>query len=260
MKRRTFLAGSCVAGMVPFSQLARGAEGASAAAKQFFELRLYELEAGEKARRFTEFLGEVAVPALNRIGIKPVGIFQKAEQDDPNRYVLLPHCCVESVVSSTAKLLADEEYLEAGRGVLDAPISDPAFKRIESSLSLAFDECPRLEVPTKKESRILQLRIYESHTQKKAKKKVEMFDAGGEIAIFRKTGLNPVFFGETLIGSKIPNLTYMLGFDDMDAMKANWKAFLRHPDWVELKAQPQYADTVSNITNIVLRPAPGSQV
>jgi hypothetical protein len=49
-----------------------------------------------------------------------------------------------------------------------------------------------------------------------------MFNEGGEIAIFRRTGLAPVFFGEALVGSKIPNLTYMLGFDDMEALEKGW--------------------------------------
>jgi hypothetical protein len=36
-----------------------------------------------------------------------------------------------------------------------------------------------------------------------------MFDTA-EIAIFRKAGLQPVFFGNTLIGQNLPNLAYML--------------------------------------------------
>jgi hypothetical protein len=265
MKRRAFLAASCFAGMAPLTRLASAAEGGDPPAKQLFELRLYHLQEGEKSQRFAEFLGQVAVPALNRAGIKPVGIFRKAEEDEsemagPDLYVLLPHCCFESVVTATAKLLADEEYLKAGSDILDCPMSDPAFLGIESSLSLAFDECPRIEVPTTNEARVFQLRIYQSHSQKKAKKKVEMFNAGGEIALFRKTGLAPVFFGETLVGTKFPNLTYMVGFDDIEAKNANWPVFVNSPEWKELSGKPEYQDTVSKITNIVLRPVAGSQV
>jgi hypothetical protein len=263
MKRRDFLAASCFAGMASMSALASAKDGNASTAKQLFEMRHYHLEAGEKAERFTEFLGQVAVPAFNRIGIKPVGVFRIEPEDgtkDPNLYVLLPHCCFESVMTATAKLLADEEYMKAGADVLHAPKKDPAFVRVESSLSLAFDDCPKVEVPTTKDSRVLQLRIYESHNQFKAKKKVHMFNEGGEIDIFRRTGLNPVMFGETLVGTRFPNLTYMLAFDDMDAKIAGWKAFIAHPDWKECKSRPEYADTVSNITNIMLRPVAGSQI
>lgn len=266
MKRRAFLAASCFAGVAPLSQLALAREGDKAPAKQLIELRKYELEPGEKAERFKKFLGEVAVPALNRIGIKPVGAFRieeinkQPQEGNADVYVVLPHCCFESVVTATARLLDDEEYLKAGAEVLDCPKNDPAFKRFETSLSLSFDDCPKLEVPSQKESRMLQLRIYESHSQKNAKMKVHMFNEGGEIALFRKVGLNPVFFGETLAGVLMPNLTYMLGFDSEEALKTGWDKFLAHPDWAKLKALPQYKDTVSRITNIILRPVAGSQV
>ncbi len=87
-----------------------------------------------------------------------------------------------------------------------------------------------------------------------------MFNGGGEIAIFRKTGLMPVIFGEALIGPKLPNLTYMVGFDDEEAQEKAWQAFRSHPDWAKLKSDPQYKDTVPNITNILLRPAACSQI
>ncbi len=260
MKRRDFLAASCCAGVAPLTSMALAEDAEKVAEKEFYELRTYRLEAGDKAKAFADFLAEAAVPALNRIGIGPVGVFGMAEGDDPTLYVLLPHKNLESVVTSTARLLDDKEYLKAGAAVLDAPKDDPAFVRIESSLSLAFDECPEVEVPTKSESRVLQLRIYESHNAKKAKAKVDMFNAGGEIALFRKTGMPPVFFGETLVGDKFPNLTYMLSFENAAAQEAGWKAFLESPEWAALKKIEKYKGTVSNITNLVLRPLPASQI
>ena len=47
-----------------------------------------------------------------------------------------------------------------------------------------------------------------TYYSKSAKKKIEMFNEVGEIAIFKKTGLQPVFFGETIIGPKLPNHFY----------------------------------------------------
>jgi len=87
-----------------------------------------------------------------------------------------------------------------------------------------------------------------------------MFNEGGEMAVFRDVGMPPVFFGETLVGNKVPNLTYMLGFDDMAAKEAGWKKFLGDPRWDKLKKDPQYKDTVSGITNIMLRPAACSEI
>ena len=70
----------------------------------------------------------------------------------------------------------------------------------------------------------------------------------------------PVLFGETLVGAIMPNLVYMLGFDDNAAKEAGWKAFLASDQWNTLKKVPIYADTVSRITNIMLLPGPGSQI
>ena len=87
-----------------------------------------------------------------------------------------------------------------------------------------------------------------------------MFNKGGEIAIFKKTGLRPVFFGETLIGPRIPNLTYMLAFDDIETRNKQWKVFSGDPGWKKLRANEAYKDTVSNTTDIILRPARYSQI
>jgi hypothetical protein len=78
----------------------------------------------------------------------------------------------------------------------------------------AFAGMPRVESPKKTfgDKRIFELRTYESHSQIKAQKKIDMFNKAGEIQIFRDTGLTPVFFGETVFGRLMPNLTYMLVF------------------------------------------------
>ncbi|MBC7354350.1 MAG: NIPSNAP family protein [Thermogutta sp.] len=144
--------------------------------------------------------------------------------------------------------------------MLEDSFEDPTYQRVESSLLLAFDGVPKVEVPTTADSRIFQLRIYESHNLTKHVKKVEMFNKGGELAIFRRLKMNPVFFGQALIGTKLPNLTYMLGFDTIEAQKQAWAAFLKDPEWLQLRDKPEYAQTVSNITNIMLQPSPVSQI
>ena len=258
MKRRDFLAASCVAPLA-------AAGGAAAAAedkpkKQLLELRLYKADSEAMAKGVIEFLGAAAIPAWNRLGIKPVGVFTFEKKDVHDVYVLLPHDSCRTAFTATRQMMADAEFCKAGKAFLDAEKSAPAFQRIESVLMLAFDGVPKVEVPTKKDSRIFQLRIYEAHSVKKGLKKIEMFNTGGELAVFRDTGMDPVFFGETLIGALVPNLTYMLGFDDEAAQKAAWKKFGGDPRWDKLKKDPQYKDTVSRHTNIMLRPAACSQI
>jgi len=259
MKRREFLAAG-IAGVAGVNAAAASIGKSEKAKREYFELRQYHLLNRAKTRVVGDFLREVGIPAMNRIGIQPVGVFNAMYGSSSSTlYVLLVHKSLESVVNSSARLMTELEPLERAAAYMNVPLSEPAYVRIESSLMVAFKDMPKLEVPEKK-SRIFELRIYESHSVKAAKKKIEMFNEGGEIAIFKKTGLQPVFFGETIIGPKLPNLTYMLVFDDMATRDKRWGTFGGDPDWKKLRANPAYKDTVSNITDIILRPARYSQI
>lgn len=258
MKRREFLAALCLAAATPLSRMVTAADK-PAGSKQYLELRHYELASANHQRAFDDFLAEAAIPALNRLGNRPIGVFKMAENENYNLWVLLPHNSLESVAMANTKMLADPQYQQAGSAVLNCPKDNPVYKRFESSLLLAFEQCPKVEVPTKKNTRVFQLRIYESHNTIMAKRKIEMFNKG-EIALFRSTGLSPVFFGESIIGGKMPNLTYMVGFDDTHAKESAWDKFVNHPEWKKLSSNPYFKNTVSNITNLVLRPAASSQI
>jgi len=141
-------------------------------------------------------------------------------------------------------------------------MSDPAFVRVESTLLRAFAAMPTLEPSAGAGTAtrgVFELRTYESHSNRAALNKLKMFNAG-EVPIFRKAGLTPVFFGETLIGPKMPSLTYMVTFPDMAARDAGWARFGQDPEWKTLSADPQYRDNVSAISDIILQPTPYSQI
>ena len=128
---------------------------------------------------------------------------------------------------------------------------------------VAFDSFPGIEAPAgpaAAASRVFELRTYESHNEGAGRKKIEMFEKGGETAIFRRVGLNPVFFGRDVIGATLPSLTYMVGFADGAAREKAWAAFGADPEWVKLRADPAYAEIVSNIHSQVLRPTDYSQI
>ena len=262
MKRREFLAVSALAGVVPLGDAA-AMHPRDAAEPEYYELRRYHMLPGARQKVLHGFIGGVAIPALNRAGVGPVGAFTVMYgPNSPTLYLLLPHPNLASVQETRRRLAQDAEYQRAGSSFLNVPLADPAFVRIESSLMRAFDQMPKLEVPpgaAEKKPRIFELRTYESHSEPAAMRKVEMFNRG-EIAIFRRTGLRPVFFGEMLIGEKLPNLTYMLAFDDLRARDAAWSAFGPDPEWKKLSADPYYADTVSAISDVILRPTDYSQI
>lgn len=268
MKRREFLKSSVAAagaGTLASVLNSSAAEQSKDAPREYYELRLYHLRRGPKQKLFDDFYANAAIPAMTRAGIGPIGVFSvMTGQDSPTMYVLIPHKSLESFATANDRIRSDPEFQKAGAEFLNAPPSDPSYVRVESSLMVAFEGLPKIEVPASasgNKPRMFELRTYESHSKKANKKKIEMFNTG-EIAIFRRTGLQPVFFGETLIGSKMPNLTYMLTFEDMATHDKNWHAFGSDPEWKKLSGTPGYTDPeiVSNISNVFLRPASYSQI
>ena len=262
MDRRKFIAASAVAAATPLPTIEALAER-QAPARQYIELRRYHLIPGPRQRAFIDFVGQAAVPAMNRAGVGKVGAFTVVYgQNAPTLLLVLAHDTLDSVVTLRDRLAADSAYGSAGAAVLDAPMADPAFIRVESTLLRAFEAMPKVEAPAsagKPGPRIVELRTYESHSDKAALNKLEMFNAG-EVPTFRRTGLTPVFFGETLLGEKMPSLNYMLTFADMAARDAAWSAFSKDPDWKTLSANPKYKDNVSAISDLILRPTAYSQL
>ena len=268
MDRRDFLASSVAAAGLGTLPAEGDAADPSAAdlGGEYYELRRYRLRMGPMRARMDEYLRDVSIPALNRAGVSPVGAFAVAfGAVSPALYLLLTYRSLADFGGLDARLAADDVYQRASAAHRDLPASDPAYVRIDSQLMLAFPGMPKLEVPASaagNKPRVFELRTYESHSKKAHKTKVDMFGKGGEIAIFRRTGLTPVFFGQNLIGPSLPSLTYMLVFDDLAARERNWAAFVADPEWKKLSATPGYTneEIVANITSVILRPTPYSQV
>jgi hypothetical protein len=269
MKRRSFLAAAASvagAGVLAGPGEAQRSGGGS---RQFVELRRYTFASDSKRKAFEEFCESGLAPALHRAGIRPVGVFQLRKADNPQAafsgdispelYVLLPHPSLESIAALETKLAADAALQTAYSALGETP-KDPAYLRYESSVLRSLEQWPHVEAPQNGASRLLQLRIYESSNAERGNMKVRMFNEGGEIRIFREAGMTPVFFGQAIAGTKLPNITYMLAWENADASKAGWAKFGQHPDWQKLKDDATYKDTVTNITNLILRPTGGSQI
>jgi len=251
MNRRTFFSASAAAA------LARPA--ASAARKGVFELRYFRLRntRANQVKRTSDFLANAILPAAGRAGIGPVGFFSGAiAVDSPFILMLAGFPSLAGMEQAREKLAADKDYQKARDEFNSA--TDLNYMRMESSLLAGFESMPAIEVPpggADRQPRVFELRVYESSNTSTLARKIKMFDEG-EIALFRKCGILPVFFGETIAGPNMPNLTYMVAFDNMAARDKAWQTFVNHPEWKQMSTRPEYADAdiVSNISNSVLRP------
>jgi NIPSNAP len=264
MKRREFLTASMAttaAALAPDVQ----AESSTEHAREFYQLRRYGLESGPQSKLTETYLSDALIPTLSKLGMGPVGAFRvDFGPETPVYYVLIPGPDAAALAELDLKLAQDEEFLRAGDPFWSAPASAPAFQRVEYSFLGAFAGWPKLTPPPSsatKAKRIFQLRTYESPSYRDHVVKVKMFHSG-EFEIFAKAGFHMVFFGDTLIGSRMPNLTYMLSFTDSAELDAKWDVFRNDPAWKKLSADPQFAfePIVSNITNLLLSPLSASQI
>jgi hypothetical protein len=233
--------------------------------RQYYELRKYLLRRDSQMQTTTKYLSDALVPALNRLGIGPVGAFSvDIGPETPTVYLLLPSMEIETLVGAGLRLREDATFLAAAEPFWSEPDTGPAFERVESTLLIAFAGWPQLVIPpptATKGKRVFQLRSYESASERDHVRKVEMFQSG-EFEAFERAGFWRVFFGDALIGERLPHLTYMLSFPDLEHMNAMWDAFRNDAGWKKLQADPRfsYDQLVVNITNLMLSPTAYSQV
>ena len=244
MKRRLLLASST-------ALVASAFEPTQKKSNSLIELRTYKLRntLDGMPRRLNEFLAKEHLPALLKAGISKLGFF--------NTMIGADTPCILQVTEFKNFAQMEASWEAPNKGIA-------SFVRIESSLLRSFDGFPAMEMPAVEAGRaprIFELRTYESNNFTTLGNKIGMFNSS-EISIFRKTGLNPVFFGETIFGTNMPNLTYMLWFDSLAAREANWKKFVSHPEWDKLKSTPGLSDAevVSNISNSILSPTAYSPI
>lgn len=269
MRRREWLAGSLaastVAGISALGSVAEAQENPGGTSRDLYELRRYQLRNGPQPRLMEHYLRDAAVPALNRAGIKPVGVFHGlVGPENPAVWTLVPFRSAGQMAGLRRRLMQDQEFLSAAQEYFGAPASQPAYERFESWLLKAFETVPHIEVPpaaAAHQPRMFELRTYENPSEKANATKLKMFNTA-EISIFRRTGLRPVFFGNRVLGSRLPALTYMLTFKDLAEREKNWGVFGADPEWQKLRSTPGYTDPeiITNITNIFLSPAPYSQI
>jgi len=241
---------------------AAGSSAAAPAKPQYFQMHWFHMRNGTQPQRANDFFGKVYAPALAKLGLPPFGFFQPViGEQSPFWLVLVTHPSLDSIETVNDRLQADSAYR---KGAADYLSGELPYERREISVLRAFHGMPALVPPPAKAtggSRIFEIRTYESNTSLTLERKIKMFE-GGEIGIFQRLGMSPVFFGQTIIGRNIPSLTYMLAYDDLAARDKLWKDFGSDPEWRKLRAAPGNSDDeiVSNISNLIVRPASFSQI
>jgi hypothetical protein len=260
MKRRDFLtaSGAGLAALTTTTALAAD----EAAKKEFVEVRRYTVKDAAKRAQLVEIFDKALVPALNRQGLKPIGVLVPGEKEEKyalNVVVLIPHKTMDSFLSVNAKLLGDSVYMKAAAPIFETDSKNPVYTDCETFLLRNFETVPVLEAPNLGPDRVLQWRLYRSFNIERNAAKIRMFDVGGEVPLFRELGLNPIFFGEVVAGRKQPCLLYMIGCASLEKHDETWQTFGSHPKWQAIRGNPEYKDTATEIESFLLKPSAGSQ-
>jgi hypothetical protein len=236
------------------------------APRSYFTIRVYHFINDTQEKRLDSFLRDGLLPALQRQGIKKTGVFKPVANDtaaDKRIFVLIPFNDAEQMAQLPTRLEKDKVYTNSTASFIGAAFNDAPYTRMEAIFLYAFELMPEAEAPLLKgptQQRIYELRSYESATDNLFRNKVKMFNAGGEIALFRRLGFNAVFYGEVLAGPRMPNLMYITSFENMEARNEHWKTFSNDPEWKKLSPLPEYKNNVSKIDIILMHPAAYSQL
>jgi hypothetical protein len=259
MKRRKFLSASAIAVSAASVGFALPDQKYDVSKKAFYEWREYELRFRSNPADLDSYFQKALIPALNRLGVKNVGVFREIGKSEPAKiYLLIPYPAFNDYATINSNLMSDTEFIKASADYTAVPPEKSIFIRYSTSFFLAFDKLPNIVVPPS-EARIFEWRNYEGHNEDAVSRKVGMFNKE-EITIFYKSKLKPVYFGQMVSGSNMPSIAYMVVFKDMAERDAVWATFGADPDWKRISQAPEYANTVSKIIRIFLEPLPYSQI
>ena len=230
-------------------------------AREFYQLTVYHFNNTAQEKVLDSYFQNALLPALHRMKIKSVGMFKSRANDtvaDKSMYVFIPFKSFDMITQFPGKLNRDAVYTKAAEEYLNAVYNNPPYSRKEIILLRAFPLAPQMQLPSlhaAKKERVYELRSYESPTEKKFENKVQMFNQGDEIGLFKKLNFNAIFYSEVIAGSKTPNLMYMTSFENKADRDDHWKTFGADPYWKKLSTMPEYQNNVSHIDISFLYPA-----
>lgn len=256
MKKQLFLmfTGILLMGQLYASPIARPP-------RELYQITVYHFRNDAQEKMLDNYLQNALLPALHRLGMLQVGVFKAFANDTATDKVLYVFTTMQSLDFATKlplKLQSDKSYQEASAEYTNAAYTSPPYSRMEIILLQAFPLAPKMQIPllkAAKKDRVYELRSYESATEKIFANKVQMFNEGDEIGLFKRLNFNASFYATVIAGSKMPNLMYMTSFENMADRDAHWKSFVEDPHWKRISTMPEYQKNVSHADIIFLRPA-----
>lgn len=256
--RRSFLLQSGPAALASAAALtspsALDAQAPGAPAPPYFEIVTFRYHFVQGAR-LTSWVEKRALPLVQKHNFGVVGFF--AVEVGPHVPALVEILTYPSLAEREAmreRLVSDPEWPAA---VTELEKDGPPYYRRDSVLLRATSFSPPLKAsaPGGPAHRIYELRFYEASTQRQLSLMHERFYPG-EIDVFHKCGIDPILYGDTVIGPNMPNMAYLIPFESEAHREKAWAAFRAHPEWKKLADEfmQKAGELARNISSTILVP------
>jgi hypothetical protein len=233
MQRRSFLG---MLGAMGSAGLAAGGPAESGRRTRIFALDSFKLRQGTQPARLNDFFRDTMLPALARIHSGPKIVLEAVVASHvPQVLAIYGFVSIDEMWGVHGKVMSDAELGKKFQAWENGP--EPAFESLDTSLLEAAEYSPEIAATAgDKPPRIFELRVYRSPTFRQHMGVHERF-GGPEIKIFHRVGIHPILYASTLIGQNIPNLTYLIPFDDLAAREKAWAAFGADAEWQKVRQE-----------------------
>jgi len=234
MKRRSFM--GLLGGMGMLSMY-RAGQGADEKKTKVYLMETFDLKHGTQLGRLHDYLSKAALPALEKVHAGPKIILEALVAPRmPQVVVLLGFQSFEELWAVRTKLFEDEELQKSFEAWQEGP--EPPFEQQSNTLLEVTSYSPEIAKadPPPANPRIFELRVYHSPTWRQLTALHNRFE-GPEIKIFHRVGVHPILYSSTVVGPNMPNLTYLIPFDDLAAREKAWNAFASDPEWIKVRRE-----------------------
>jgi len=221
----------------------------------------FRVEFGRQMGHALGWLEKRAMPLWQKHKFGPVGVFTvDIGPHIPAVFFIRIYASLADRQAVWTSLRADPDWDAA---VVDLEKDGPAFHREDMILlnSTPFSPPIKPARPGDATRKLFELRTYECPTWRQLGYLHDRF-AGGEIELFHKSGIHPLFYGDTLTGPNQPNMIYMVPYESYPARDKAWAAFRDDPEWTKLRDESirKGGEIVRNISNIMMSPAGFSMI
>jgi hypothetical protein len=229
---------------------------------RIYLLEQFFLKQGSQLSRLHEYLSQAALPVLGKIHTGPKIVLEALIAPHlPQVVLILGFKSLSEFWSVRGGLNQDKDLEKAFEAWQAGP--EPPFENQTNILLEAADYSPEVVPldPPPKTPRIFELRVYRSPSYQQLKAVHERF-AGPEIKIFHRVGVNPILYASTVVGPSMPNLTYLIPFEDLAAREKAWNAFGADPEWAKVRKESidQHGQVVNSNQISIYRAAAYSPV